>query len=761
MIRESFIKVVKSLGETRDFAPSEADKLISLCKKVSVNHSQSNLSRMFRLFVNITNSIPDNKYNLHKNLAYDFAGALVELGKKHDKFSKGFREMVVKVSDPIPKGFNLKKYAQFADPHTYAMGIYLNLSARLESLGLPGEAYNALLKSMDPWVNLSEYNHKFEGILLENIVMFNTITKVNIEMFNHEGTRKDLIGRSAIHIRLIKTFGTMSNEAFHIYENYKKFTKIGIEATYHDVLFYVNYLDFASLEQDAKGLDEVKEILIKQYEIEKEKKDNDTSFLIACSLTKALNSLEWGEKAMSCNPSPAYWADLISIQVFVVGLLEEFNVLAFITLIDIFWKQATDLYSDRTLLELCKQRHSDIINNMVNTCILNKEFEAAVSFIYKWSNLKPDMDTIPSIIGKKLIVAIPNLYYTGGHFLVHDEKGITFTGILSSKKLSDVYLLKDKVESGWTALLNEKETLVPNLERRNCVELSQEYIDTLSEYIGSEHLKNLFLNYPKNSHFEYLELSWTNTPILPILTNLTDHSYSISVSTKNDLVPRQVKKALIWADPDGSLNVAKFEIEALTHLLSTHDIDWELYGGSDCTKDLFLEKYSDSQFDLIWIISHGEFNSDNPPFSRLHISANEEITAWDLQQCIPSREDKRFLILNACQSGVAGMRFNSMGFLGIAPSITNESQTVLGHLWQADSLAAATLGTLTLHFLLQKNTLPHALKRASKIMNSGNQAIENALVEIAPNLEIIDRVRNTVTKDLSLPYYSMSALVFE
>ncbi|WP_243550619.1 CHAT domain-containing protein [Priestia megaterium] len=760
MIRESFVKAIDSLEKLRDLSPAKINKLISLCKKVSLNHNQSHTKEVYELFIKTMSTIPDEKYNLHRNAAYDLANAFVELGKKHDKISRRFREMVVKEIDPFPKRLNLKKYVQFVDPHTYAMGIYLNLSARLEDLGLPAESYNALLKSIDPWVDLSKSSCSLDGIELENALMFNSIKKTFVEMFKHEGSRKNLVAQAALHFRLAKTLGTMDNDAFSTYKSHKQFTKMGKEATDQDILFYVNYLDFAYLKPDAIDLDEIKEILTKQYSIEKEKKDRDTSFFIACSLTRALNSLEWGEKALSCNPSPNFWPELISINVFVACLLDEFQW-AFNRFMETFWLKAIKTYSDRMLLELCKQKHSDIINNMVNKCISHKEFKAAANLIYIWANLKPDADVIPSIRGKKLIIAIPNLYYSGGHFLVHDEKGVTFTGFLSTKKLSDVYLLKNKVESGWTALLHEKETLVPNLERRNFVELSQEYIDTLSEYIGVEHLKDLFLNYPDTSHFEYLELSWTNTPILPILTNSTNHTYSVSVDRKNSFIPRQIKKALIWADPDGSLPVATFEIDALIHLLSIDNIDYEFYSGSDCTKDLFLEKYSDSSFDLIWVISHGEFNSDNPPFSRLHISADEEVTAWELQHCIPSRENKRFLILNACQSGVAGVRFNSMGFLGIAPSITSVSQTVLGHLWYVDSLASATLGTLTLHFLLQKNTLPHALKRASEIMTCGNQAIKDALVEIEPNLEIIDRVRNTVTKDLSLPYYSMSALVFE
>ncbi len=46
-------------------------------------------------------------------------------------------------------------------------------------------------------------------------------------------------------------------------------------------------------------------------------------------------------------------------------------------------------------------------------------------------------------------------------------------------------------------------------------------------------------------------------------------------------------------------------------------------------------------------------------------------------------------------------------------------------------------------------------------MSKGNQIIAENICNISPDLQIIDRVQNAVTKDLSLPFYSMSALVFE
>ncbi|MDA1617281.1 CHAT domain-containing protein [Bacillus cereus group sp. TH204-1LC] len=753
MIRESFLKAVNTLRQAHVYSPEDVDRLIALCNKVGVSHSQSELLKMHRLCGNIVHSIPDREYILHRDIVYDFSEALVELGKRHKRIVQYFDGFTFDQTK-----FTFKKYMQFGDPHIFAISLYLNLAVRLEDLGLPGEAFNALIKSLDPWVRLYNKTTGEGDLEATNITLFDHFLLGAI-VFGAEENRKTFIGRSALCFRLSKILG-MNNHFRGFYLKDKKFLKLGNESAYEDILFSTNYLEMISMEQKKhKDFDESVSILTNQFEIEKSKNDHDTSFLIAFTLAKVLRSEEWAKKALACSPSTYYWAEVLYLETLIACSLRTHS--EYMSLIQTFLTQAKEIYPDRMMFELCKQKNSDIINLIVMTCISVREYQLAVELIYTWWASKPGDAIFPCASGKNILVSLPNFNLNGGHFFIYNHDKVAFLGSPSEKTLSDIFTLKDKVESSWTVLLNHQEDSTFNNDFRNYVELSQEYIESLSEYIGLEIVTNLLNDFPENTHFEYLELSWLNTPILPLIVNSTKNTYSVSLGTSTVSESKEIKKALIWSDPDGSLPTSSFEVEALMNIFTKHGIDFEIYEGTQCTKTLFLEKYSDPEFDLIWIISHGEFNSDNPPFSLLHVSESEQVTAWELQERTPSEGNSRYLILNACQSGAAGTRFNSMGFLGIGPAITNEFQKVLGHLWVVDSLASAVLGTLTLNSLLEGNSLSFSLKNASNIMSKGNQIIAENICNISPDLQIIDRVQNAVTKDLSLPFYSMSALVFE
>lgn len=448
------------------------------------------------------------------------------------------------------------------------------------------------------------------------------------------------------------------------------------------------------------------------------------------------------------------------MQAFIIFYSDNPRVINYSLLLESFLIQAGSIHSNRMMLDLCKQKNSGFLNIMVTSCIFNKQYKLAVRLIYAWWVYKPGDTILQSVEGKSIIIAIPNLNPKGYHFLIYNKDKVQSFASNSNKNLSDILELKDQVESSWTAILNEENTLNRKEDTRSYVELSSEYINTLSEFIGLDRLKEILLEIPKETHLHYIELSWTNTPIPTLLSKTTQQTYSVSVDSVRLPGPKKIKKVLIWSDPDESLPTSTFEVEAIKYILSCEKVEFEIYEGTQCSKNLFLEKYSDPTFDMIWVISHGEFNTDNPPFSKLFIEKNESVTTWELQKYTPITTRRRYLILNACQSGTAGVRYNSMGFLGIGPSVTNEFQTVLGHLWYVDALASAVLGIFTLKHLLEGNSLAFSLKQASEIMCRGNQAIEESLLEISNSLQVVERVRNSLSKDLSLPFYSMSALVF-
>jgi hypothetical protein len=752
MIREYFFKSIKSLEVASTYLPSETSELIKLCKKVSLNHSTTEIQTMFELCCRIVHAIPDYEYQHHIDIVYNLGSAFVELGKKYDRISNYLKENEL----IFKEGITLKKIVNFSDPHTSAIGLYINLAARLEDIGIPGEAFNAALKSMDPWVKLYNRFTKEGDTKLKNTIVFDKLL-ISQMIFKDTKARETVIGRAAIFFRLYRVLGDINNDSLDTFNSYKIYTKSDNLAEFEDIIFYTSYLDLISLKEEKdSNFDEIVIYLTAQYQTEELRGNINNCFIISSSLAKALVSPKWCLKAISNKPTSPYWGDYIYINAYLVILTNDSDFSKLIELTNEFLNRGANFYRDKMMFNLFKQKHSEFINMILLYCLKKDEIQLALHLLYSW--LVGEFVNISTILDKSIIVCMYNLGPNQSHFLISHKGEIVITGGASETTLSDIYSLKDKIDFGWTVFLN-KEKLIPTTTGRSQVELSNDYIKTIANFINSKELTHILAEYEDNTHFEYIESSWTNTPIVPILYNNTSHSYSISSGVPNKLPVRKVRKALIWGG--GALQYSEEEVEAIITIFSKYGIEYEVFDGVACNKTLFMEKYSDCSFDLIWIITHGEFNSDNPPYSCLQISEEEFITSWELQKLIPIYKEKRTVVLNACESGNAGVRYNSMGFLGIGPSISNEYQMILGHLWIVESLAAAILGTLTLNSYLEGNKLSNALKLASKIMRGGNDFIIDNLRGIDPNMNLTERVKNQITRDFSLPFYSMSGVVYE
>ncbi len=450
-----------------------------------------------------------------------------------------------------------------------------------------------IVKSLDPWVEIYDRNSGIGDLQTKNIDLFDNFL-IGTILLGIEGNRQTLIGRAATNFHNLSVVGHVNNDARDIFLKYKTFVKHGLDATYEDIRFYTTYLELIMGEKTKnQSLDEIVKYLENQFDIEKARKPHDSCFLIASILAKSLESIEWAQKAVSTSPTKVFWAELLYMKAFTISRSVKPNVVNYWNLLEDLLFQAGSIHSDRMMLDLCKQKNSGFLNMMVTSCILHAEYQLAVELIYAWWVYKPGDTVLTSAEGKAIIIAIPNLHPKGTHFLIYDKEKVHSLASESSKKLTDILSIKDKVESSWTAILNEEDTLIPKEDTRSYVELSFEYIDTLSEFVGSNKLKEVLSEIPEETHFQYIELSWTNTPILALLSSITQHTYTVSVDGERLPEPQEIKKALIWSDPDGSLPTSTFEVEAITHILSCKKVDYELYEGKQCTKNLFLEKYSD------------------------------------------------------------------------------------------------------------------------------------------------------------------------
>lgn len=750
---EKFNKALEILNNVYYLSPSKTEEIYKICKGMLDSNEISQIDSLVNLYKDIGSMIPEVDYKILINLNNNMAEALITQGKKyyHDYFSD---------ISIYPK--HMEDYVKFNMLHLAAMKLYIFLANRLEKLGLPKAAYDYLLKSIDPWV--TPYNHTSgQGdFYLENVEMFDSFLIMQIVLGN-EQIRLLLLERAALYFRLIRVLGNINDSGKKVFDIYKQFVKHDF-LTKEDCTFYANHFEVVALEK--RNHDKQKEIQLEIDYLTKEiypKLVNDEfRFIISNSVARSIQDKLSIKKAIELTDPENYWQEKYHLDALSLPM-SEYDENLIDSIIIGFFTELYNRYPNRKLYDLIKQRNSAFINSIFSYLMDIENYKKAVQVLYAWVSMKPNIKELPSITNKSIFILAPHYNTVESHAIIYTPDEIIHIPYKSNVTLSEINKARNEIESVWNVTNDEvvefNEKVIDNL-RRIRVEKSKGYIESLSQFINKEPLVNEFNKLNRQHQFEYIELPWINAPILPIFSTNTKHTFTITGG--NEAIPKtKLHKVLIWFDPMMNLGgFAPFEFDAITKMLSNHNIIYKQYSGDQCTKELFIEEYSSKEYDMIWVISHGEFNYNDPHESLLYISKNETISAWELEEYIPFREEKRYLILNACQTGIAGSWYNSLGLLGLGPSLTNKYQSVMGHLWLADSLAACVMGVFTLSFLLKGATLAEALKKAMKVMFQGKSEILLVLKEIDSNLELIERVEFT-SKDLSLPFHSMSAVIYE
>ncbi|WP_090795278.1 CHAT domain-containing protein [Paenibacillus sp. GP183] len=167
----------------------------------------------------------------------------------------------------------------------------------------------------------------------------------------------------------------------------------------------------------------------------------------------------------------------------------------------------------------------------------------------------------------------------------------------------------------------------------------------------------------------------------------------------------------------------------------------------------FLEEYADPSYDLIWVISHGMFNYDDAPNSKIVLDDYYETSLKTLIEKIPPLDKRRLLVLNACQSGCSPVRYDGMGFIGFGPTLANQNQSVIGNLWKVNSLSASIYGSLLLTYLVEGEEWSTAVNKAKHDFQKGDDYVIDLLSKrISPKLQLYEQIRRIGTDDLKKIY---------
>jgi hypothetical protein len=248
-------------------------------------------------------------------------------------------------------------------------------------------------------------------------------------------------------------------------------------------------------------------------------------------------------------------------------------------------------------------------------------------------------------------------------------------------------------------------------------------------------------------------------PLQYLMKTETGRCLPIAASLQEPREDRRIRRGVIWFSDEDYYSA--MEADAVGELMEAAGIRCDRMSGQEHTKEDFLAMYANSEYDVLWVAGHGEYDRWNPRSPSILVGGDSEIGIDELLALpiAPDTGGRRLFVLNICDSGAAAV-FGGMHKLGLAPMLASREQAVVGHLWPVDPLVAAAFGVKLAREILQmQGNFFAAFQEALAAMCAPWPAfIENLADDLqAP---IFERMRNN-ERDLSNIFHAGSAAFFE
>ncbi|MGH4125572.1 MAG: CHAT domain-containing protein [Clostridium sp.] len=647
-----------------------------------------------------------------------------------------------------------KDEKDFIAQYFFTLENYYNIAWLLAMLGIFGLSWDYLMKGIRP-------NYREKGLELDKGITY-SIWKLGIETIPQ--ARRVIMEVCSCYFYLGRILGHNYEECYGIYKSTKKWLKIGREAINGDI----GYLCFAcSLfnPHNNQEMHEITDTLTDQYYIEVSR--NKEGALQICYTLHSVNTISNEIKIKWAVNGVNILDDLKSTNIESRVVLEStillnesnFKKTKIKNIIIEYLKYLENTISDSTIRGFQKQKMSVIINKCILFSIEHNEHEFAAECAYIWRTYPHNIEG--NFKSEEILLIIFSNFKTDmiTYLIYLNNKCILleFPKKISLRKLIDS---KNDFEGNWTVITGENSDENFNYNGYSNENLANTYNENLEQFYCISEIVEKIKLIKDISKINIIEIPWVNVPMESLIGIHWDKSISTLVSG-NPKEQRVIKNILIWCDPDCSLPSTIIEKELIeNNLINCEGVNANIFIGEECSYELFCEKYKDGNYDMIWLMCHGNFDFDNPSNSCLYISKDKPIAINELIDLIPHTDQRRLLVINACESGCSSVRSSGMNFVGFGASLSNQFQSVIGHLWPIDSFAASVFGAILSHNILCNNDWGKAINNTRKQMNDGNKAIEEFFkitLKYEENSEIVQRLNRCSQEMNELIFWGSSA----
>lgn len=370
----------------------------------------------------------------------------------------------------------------------------------------------------------------------------------------------------------------------------------------------------------------------------------------------------------------------------------------------------------------------DILNPAINVL-------AEQGYVSEANRLIGAFFSIPekNLIAPDFLIIIPNITKRI-IYCVEGKLGLSLSS--SEDAITRITKSGDKFLGKITALKGNREYAAPVPKNLGIPDrlLADEYFHALDAHFQIEEIaKSLnlsqrsgyYVSYDNQFHIQNI-IALKSGITLPLIRNF--------VKPK---LQRKIKCAFIWQGHTFSTEKARIGIQEIFAKKGV-EVVWKEPETS--SKQEFLKEYSSNDYDLFWVLGHGNFEHYNTHNSTLDIGCEDLVTIDDLDRFNYYGENRRLLILDVCDGSTS--HFRGPKSLGIGVTVTHSSQSLFGHAWPVENLPSLILALLIASFLSEDLTYAEAHQRTISKFYEGKDEVISHLKMYLENEDVLKRIEN-------------------
>lgn len=266
--------------------------------------------------------------------------------------------------------------------------------------------------------------------------------------------------------------------------------------------------------------------------------------------------------------------------------------------------------------------------------------------------------------------------------------------------------------------------------------LAPDYFNALYAHFKIHELKF----YPEFANTTGIYLLYgAQMPMQPMLALELGKAFPWIHTFQEPLEYTQVKKVFIW---QGYTQMSEIERMGVTEIFEKFRVEVTYLVASEATKEEFLQHYANVDYDVFWILGHGEILSDEMHLSYLDFGDDITVSIDDLKKVYYKSQKRRLLFMDTCDSATTGLQ-NNPSALGLGVSVLSNCQSVFGHSWPVENIGSLIHGLLLATFLGQGHTYEECYSDTIKLFHAGKEAVLEHLSNFITDAEVLDRIRNT------------------